>query len=343
MKKYLFLLLIAAQSLFVFAQKNNNDVQPYLTKSLSSADIKKIEAQTSGGNISVAGVSSDARIEVYVKDNQGKELSKDEMAERLKNYNVTVDAGGNKLTAIAESKERNMNWKKALSISFKIYVPTAVSSNLQTSGGNIGLNNLDGDQKFTTSGGNLTLDGLTGGINGKTSGGNISISHSHDNINLETSGGNIEAVNCNGKISMTTSGGNVRLTNLKGNIKTGTSGGNINGSDIEGALSAHTSGGSVNLDKLSCTLETATSGGSMDVQIVKLGDYVRVSNSGGTINLQLPKDKGMDLHLEGDKVKTSSLTNFSGSVEDDKVDGKMNGGGTSVVVKTSGRVNLSIQ
>ncbi len=341
MKTYLLLILIAAQSIHAIAQKN--DEQPYMTKSLSDAAIKKIDAQTSGGNISVAGVGSDARIEVYIRTNNGNIASKEEIAERLKNYELTIDAAGNKLTAIARNKERKWDWKKALSISFKIYVPKNVSTDLHTSGGNIKLTDLEGDQKFRTSGGNLVMDNLGGDIDGKTSGGNIVLSHSHDNINLETSGGNIEASDCNGTISISTSGGNVRLANLKGNIKTGTSGGNIKGDTVEGALSAHTSGGNVNLDALSCTLDASTSGGSMNVEIVKLGDYVRVSNSGGSIDLQLPKDKGMDLHVEGDKIKTGTLYNFSGNTEDDRIDGKLNGGGTSVIVKTSGRVNLSMQ
>ncbi len=344
MKKYLFLLLIAIQSTFVFAQKNNGDEQPYLTKSLSSANIKQVEAQTSGGNIAVTGGnSSDARIEVYIRNNNGKIASKDEIAERLNNYDLSVDASGGKLTAIAKNKDRNMNWKKALSISFVIYAPQNVSGNLTTSGGNIALQHLDGDQKFKTSGGNLKIDNVSGNIDGVTSGGNIVVNHSHDNINLTTSGGNIEAADCNGKISLSTSGGNVQLSNIKGNVKAATSGGNISADAVEGAIVAHTSGGNVDMNAISGSLETATSGGSMNVQVTKLGDYVRVSNSGGNINLQLPKNKGMDLHVEGDKIKVGTLNNFSGNTDDNKIDGKLNGGGVSVVVKTSGRVNLSMQ
>ena len=78
MKKYLFLLLVVAQSTAVMAQKN--DETPYLTKSLSDASLKKIEARTSGGNISVEGTGSSPHIDVYVRDNQGRELSTDELA-----------------------------------------------------------------------------------------------------------------------------------------------------------------------------------------------------------------------------------------------------------------------
>ncbi len=343
MKQYFFLLFAAAQSIACIAQTSAND-QPYLTKSLAATPIKTAEVQTSGGGISVTGVNNnDARVEVYIRDNHGKTLSKEEIAEKLDKYNLTVDVTGSTLHAIAKSKMSNMDWKKSLNISFKIYAPNNVSTDLSTSGGNIQLTDLDGNQKFRTSGGNLVLENISGDINGGTSGGNISVSHSHENINLSTSGGNIDAADCNGKMSLSTSGGNIKLNNLQGNIKANTSGGSIRGNSVKGALSAHTSGGNVSLDNLSCSLETSTSGGNMSVQLVELGDYVKLNNSGGTISLELPKNKGLDLYMEGNKINTTSLTNFSGSVKDDKIDGKMNGGGTSVMVRTSGKVNFSLQ
>ena len=343
MKKYLFFLLMASQSLYCLAQKNGSQ-SPYLTKSLTGANINKIEVATSGGNIVVAGANdADARVEVYIKDNQGKILSADQIAGRLSQYDFSVDVSNNKVTAIAKNKDKKWDWKKSLTISFAIYAPKNVSGNLATSGGNINLNDLIGDQQFRTSGGNLTIDNVNGDINGATSGGNIAISNSHDNISVTTSGGNIQASDCSGKISMKTSGGNVHINHVTGNITTVTSGGNIKGDGIEGTLLAKTSGGNVDLNNLSCSLETATSGGSMDLQIVKLGDYVRANNSGGSIDLVLPKDKGIDLHVAGDKIKTGTLYNFSGNTESNRVDGKLNGGGTPVVVRTSGRVNLSLQ
>jgi hypothetical protein len=50
-----------------------------------------------------------------------------------------------------------------------------------------------------------------------------------------------------------------------------------------------------------------TSGGGIDIEIKELGKYVKVSNSGGHIDLQLPKDKGVDLDLSGGKIKTDQL------------------------------------
>jgi hypothetical protein len=44
------------------------------------------------------------------------------------------------------------------------------------------------------------------------------------------------------------------------------------------------------------------------------------------------------------KIKTDELKNFSGSVEEDNVSGKLNGGGTQVIARAgSGRVNISFK
>jgi hypothetical protein len=80
----------------------------------------------------------------------------------------------------------------------------------------------------------------------------------------------------------------------------------------------------------------------MDIQINKLEEYVTVHNSGGNINLSLPANKGLDLRLRGNRIHFENMQNFSGNKEDDKVDGKINGGGVPVNVQTSGRVSIAL-
>jgi len=113
---------------------------------------------------------------------------------------------------------------------------------------------------------------------------------------------------------------------------------------VEGELITHTSGGSIHLSDLSCSLETSTSGGNIDVSIKQFGKYVKISNSAGNIDLELPKGKGIDLDLSADKIKTDHLDNFNGKVDDDQVSGKLNGGGIPVRVSAgSGRINLGLK
>lgn len=344
MKKINSLLLLSALALGATAQ---TDV-PYLTKSLASAGIQHVQAETSGGNIAVTGDAADAKIEVYIRSNNGNNnLPKEEIQKRLsEDYEFSITTDNNKLVAIARPKDRSgrWNWKKALSISFKIFVPRNVTTDLTTSGGNVNMAHLTGNQEFQTSGGNLTLDDLTGKIKGTTSGGNIHFSNLKDDITLRTSGGNVTARNSSGKLNISTSGGNVTMESLKGDIDASTSGGTVRGSAISGSLAAVTSGGNITLEDLSCSVDASTSGGNMQVVIKELGSFVKLTNSGGNINLEMPGNKGLDLKITGDKVKVSPLNNFSGTVEEDYVGGKVNGGGIPITVKgSSGRITLSIK
>ncbi len=344
MKTYLLLLFIACQSCVALAQ---DDKAPYETRSLASDGIKDVYVKTSGGSIMVSGAAGQAaRIDIYVRGNNGTELTKDEIKKRLdEDYDLEVSIANHEIHALAKRKHEdgmNWDWKKQLSISFKIYVPKNVNTHLSTSGGSIHLDNLSGEENFSTSGGSLHVDALTGKIKGETSGGSIEVSNSGDDINLETSGGSIHASACSGKINLETSGGSLHLDDLKGTIKANTSGGSIQANKIEGELITGTSGGSVNLTQLSCSLEASTSGGSMNVEINHLGKYVKLDVSGGHVDLKLPAGQGMNLNLSANRINPSVKVNkFDGEWGKDHVKGSLNGGGIPVNVDASGHLDIS--
>lgn len=343
MKKYLILLAIGFS--FCATKAQSQPAKPYLTKSFSSGIVSNVVSETSGGNISVTATNpSGSRVEVYVTQN-GKwknRLSDDEIKSKVaEDYDLVVSLNNGTLTATAKSKRTITNWKNSLSFSFKIYVPQKVSTQLKTSGGNIDLAGLSGEQDFKTSGGNLSLNSVMGNIRGKTSGGNISIKNCKNDLDLSTSGGNILAENSEGHIIVSTSGGSVQLNGLKGNIDASTSGGNIDGESIEGTLSAHTSGGNVSLQKLSCSLKASTSGGNIDVSILHPGKYISLKNSAGQVRLVLPKNTGMDLKLNAMNISTQNLENFRGTNSKDEISGTVNGGGIPVTIDSNGgKINL---
>ena len=321
MKKILTFLLAAALSTAASAQSDNT---PYLTKSFSGASVQNVLARTSGGSITINGTAGgEARVEVYIKGQNNKELTKGQIEQRLaEDYIFDVSAANGRLSATASQKNKMFNWKNALSISYKIYVPKNVSTNLNTSGGSIVMADLNGNLDFSTSGGSLKLDQLSGNINGNTSGGSISITNSKSQIKLETSGGSIKAQNCSGNISLNTSGGSLSLN------------------DLTGAVEANTSGGSVSANNINGELITHTSGGSITASLTKVGKYVTLDNSGGSINLKMP-NQGLNLKLRANRIRINQLTNFNGSKDDDKVDGTVNGGGVPVKVSTSGTITVS--
>lgn len=318
---------------------------PFITRALSKESINMVFARTAGGGIQVSGVSAgEARIEVFITGNNNKSLSKDEINKRLKDdYDLTIEADGGKLTATAEQRNSFVSWRQSLNISFKIYVPTGASTDLGTSGGGISLKDLKGTHNFSTSGGGLNLARITGKVRGKTSGGGIEVTDSRDDISLSTSGGSIHATNCAGTIRLNTSGGQVELTNLDGDIEAKTSGGPIRGESIRGSLYAHTSGGQIKLRNLSCGVDVSTSGGSIDAEIVEVAGAVTVNNSGGNINLRMPSNKGLNLRLRGENISVIDLRNFTGDQDENSVVGKVNGGGTSVNVSTSGNLTFALK
>ena len=332
MKKLLTLLFFAFASCAVMAQN-----QPYLSKSFSGQNISRVVSETSGGNIMVES-SATPHVDVDVKGNgKNSRLSNDEIKSKLENdYDLTVAVNNGTLTATAKPKHRINNWKDGLSVSFHIYVPSNVSTKLNTSGGNIALSGLSGDQDFATSGGNLELKALGGKIKGRTSGGNIYFKDCKDQLNLSTSGGNIMGKDCSGEVNLTTSGGSIQIKDMNGNIDASTSGGNVEAESIKGELAAHTSGGNISLQKLNCSVKTSTSGGNIDVSIETAGKYVSISNSGGHVKLSIPKNTGMDLKLTAVKISTQNLQNFNGTNSNDKIFGTVNGGGIPVMVDAGG-------
>ena len=275
---------------------------------------------------------------VYVSGEGRHEPDKEEIQKMLsEQYDLEVAMEGNKLVAVAKQKAGWQNgWRKGLSISFRVFTPEAVGTHVRTSGGNISMKNLSGSQDFRTSGGNLDIAGLTGTIFGRTSGGNVIISDSHDDINLETSGGNMDANRCEGKIQLETSGGNVSLRGVKGTIHARTSGGQVEGGKIEGELQAHTSGGNIELEDVSASLQASTSGGNIHVDLLSPGKYVDLSNSGGDISLNLPQGQGLDLRVSGDRVHSTTMSNFRGDVDEHHINGTLNGGGVPVKIDGGG-------
>ncbi len=302
--KSVFTLALLAVTGAACAQRH--DEKPYLTKSFPSTGLKNVRVETSGGGIAVKGQNGgEARVEMYVRSNRGREMSDADIKAQLeKDYEITLEKSSDALV-IRAKRLRKGNWDDALNISFDVYTPTNVSTDLETSGGGISLADLNGTQKAETSGGGIDLRNIKG------------------NAEVETSGGGINVENFDGKLDAVTSGGGINAT------------GNLGDSRLV------TSGGGIKLHSVSGNVEAETSGGSIDADIRKLGNRLTLSTSGGSIDVKMPMDKGMDLDLHGDKVQVA-MNNFNGVVEDDRVQGKLNGGGIPVRISTSGgRVRIN--
>ncbi len=287
----IFILAVIVSSSALFAQ------EPYMEQSFSVNDNARLEVETSGGSIDVEGSNTDAvRVEMYVK-RRGRHISSGEAD--LDNWEITLEKNGNTVYAKAKRKGR-ANWgNNTYSISFKVFTPINITSNLRTSGGSISMENLVGNQ------------------------------------NAKTSGGSIDVRQIGGDVEVNTSGGQINIEEIEGFVDAKTSGGRIWASNVTGGIKARTSGGGINLDNISGNVEAKTSGGSIDAKVLEPMDYIELRTSGGSISITVPKDAGFDLDLDGNRVR-ADLVDFRGEYERDEVEGTMNGGGTRLKAKTSG-------
>lgn len=134
------------------------------------------------------------------------------------------------------------------------------------------------------------------------------------------------------------------MEDLSGNIRATTSGGNIEANKVTGDLVTHTSGGNIDMEGMSGSLEASTSGGNIDVEMLETGKFVKLRNSGGNVHLQVPKGKGLNLDIHGDRINAEGLSNFSGSKEKQSMNGTVNGGGTEIDIDAgSGGVTLAFR
>ncbi|WP_141239874.1 DUF4097 family beta strand repeat-containing protein [Aliifodinibius salipaludis] len=279
---------------------------PYRTEEFNINTPGELQVRTSGGHITVEGSNSNSvRVEMYVRKD-GKNLSPSDI--NLDEWEIDISKSRNSVKAIAKYKKNN-NWSSwnndRPSVSFVVLAPKEMSTDLRTSGGHIEAQNLEGTQTIATSGGHLNLKNLTGTIDARTSGGHIDLSNLEGDLNVRTSGGHISANIIAGTLQAKTSGGHIKLSDVNGSVK------------------------------------ASTSGGSITATLNAIDQFVDLKTSGGNVDITIPKNIGVDLHLKGSFVR-GKFNNFSGEMENDEVDGNLNGGGPKVSARTSGgTVSLS--
>lgn len=171
----------------------------------------------------------------------------------------------------------------------------------------------------------------------ETAGGRIDIQDVEGDVKAKTSGGRIELEEITGEVEVYTSGGRIQAQEIVGELKAETSGGAIHVSEVSGDVDAYTSGGGIRVREAAGEVKARTSGGPIEVRFEgpPEGD---LETSGGSIEVEVSEDHGFDLDAEtsGGRVELDEELRLDGTSERSKVRGKVGGGGRSLSVKTSG-------
>lgn len=272
----------------------------------------KFRGSTQGGNfvIKTADVGT-----VHVTARQTIRADDDKEAdELLAGLRLRLEQDGNDV--VAEAKyERKASWGSRIwppvSVDFTVTVPREFNLQLNTSGGNITVGDLKGTIVARTSGGNLRFERIEGDLEGRTSGGDIFLREGTASAKLHTSGGNIRVERAGGRTEVNTSGGNIRLEEVRELVSATTSGGNVYAA-ITGPITADTV----------------------------------LGTSGGDVVVRLPRSAGfhLDASTSGGEVRAEGLTITidRGGVGKRRLAGAVNGGGSTLKLRTSGG-NISIR
>ena len=275
---------------------------PSISKKFTVNGTSNLEVRTSGGKIKVEGQNgNEVEIQAFVKKRGETLAPNDEEVKNIDDYfEFEISQSGSDIIASAKRLNQNSGWtKNSLSVSFVAYVPHNMVCDLNTSGGS------------------------------------IAISAIHNKLNAKTSGGSIKVKDQNGDMELHTSGGSINISDAKGNVDAHTSGGSINLDNIAGYANVRTSGGGININGQAEFVKASTSGGRIKVDITGLNKSLDLSTSGGSIYASIPKGLGLDLNLRAHDVDIN-LENFSGTAKKDRIEGRMNGGGIPVKMRTSG-------
>ncbi len=171
----------------------------------------------------------------------------------------------------------------------------------------------------------------------ETGGGTIEIEAVEGAVRAKTSGGRIELEGAVGSVELSTSGGSIRVEDVEGDTVLRSSGGGITASDIEGDVEARSSGGPIRIHDVEGRVSARSSGGGISVRFdgAPAGE---LRTSGGGIEVEFPEGFGaeLDARTSGGRISIDAPLKVSGEIESGRVRGRLGPGGAALELVTSG-------
>src|SRR5882724_51531 len=193
---------------------------------VSGGKLAKLIIQADRGSIKVVTDSSDkVQIHVFREIKGGTRARADEL---FANHEVKFLEDPTTVSVVAKTKD-NKIWSRIrnnLQVRYEVNIPKKFDVDLNTSGGDIILDDLQGEAVAHTSSGAIKLANITGRVEARDSGGNISI-EAADSVTARTSSGMIHIRQAAGKVEASNSGGDIRIESAGSDIVAETSSGKI--------------------------------------------------------------------------------------------------------------------
>jgi len=188
-----------------------------------------------------------------------------------------LSGGGLSLQARAPHAPRHFK------VGYHIETPRRFNLDLETSGGNLRVQQLEGALQAVTAGGDIETGDVSGPVRVETAGGNIAVGNVGRRLQARTAGGNIRAGNISGDAEMETSGGEIIIGRIEGKGRAVTAGGDIVLRGAAADIIAQTAGGQIRIGEAGAGVRAQTAGGNIVLDAVR--GPVKVETAGGCIYL----------------------------------------------------------
>ncbi len=224
----------------------------------------RVEVDTDAGAVVVLGASRNG-VRVVV-------TSKSPDLERYWEFRFEETPG--LVRVVADRKGESRLFSRIPSPSFELEVPERSSVGVDTAGGSV------------------RVDGVEGVVEVDTAGGSIEVTNVRGNATLDTAGGGIDVRDLDGALVADTSGGSIHIERVSGDASADTSGGSITVREAGGRVVADTAGGSIEVvfargNAKGGTIETM--GGNIFIRVdPAVGLDIDASTLGGAVSSGLP-------------------------------------------------------
>ena len=155
-------------------------------------------------------------------------------------------------------------------------------------------------------------------------------------------GGSLRLKNVGGPVSAKTEGGSLSVGDVGGDLEARAEGGSIDAGKVNGHVLVLAQGGSVSIKEAIESIEAKAEGGSVAAYISKQphGDS-RLIAEAGNVELRLPESIAVNIDAACSAGRLRSDFSLNGHQDEERLKGKINGGGPLVMVRASaGNIDL---
>lgn len=201
-----------------------------------------------------------------------------------------------------------------LKVEYEIRVPLRYNLDLETRGGELVVEKLEGELKAATAGGSIRAEDIRGPVRAETAGGSITLGAIGNRVEARTAGGTIRVGDVQGDAILETSGGEIFAGRIVSSGRAATAGGDIVLRGAGGDVVVQTAGGQIHLGEAGGRVRAETAGGSIQLDAAR--GPVQVETAGGCITLDRV-DSGVQAATVAGKIRaqiTASRETFAASV-----------------------------